>query len=145
MNVLNKTELLENLKINALNTTNTTKKDYIEIVAKMVKNCKVDKYACTFSSKGNANLGHIVETIALNYFNIKKEDDLHEIKALFNNSPNVLTNSSVKVVYVVVCSKRMKGLYKVNAQDVYNIKLTNKYLETIKTEKVCSLLQLAKA
>lgn len=145
MNVLTKNELLENLKINALNTTNTTKKDYINMVAKMVKNCKVENYACTFSTKGNANLGHIIETIALNYFNLNKENEMHEIKALFNNSPNVLTNSSVKVVYVVVCSKHMKGLYKVNAKDVYNVKLTNKYLESIKTEKVCSLLQLAKA
>lgn len=145
MNVLNKIELLKNLKINALNTLNTTKKDYINMVIKMVESCKVDNYACTFSTKGNANLGHIIETIALNYFNIDKEDEMHEIKALFNNSPNVLTNSNVKVVYVVVCSKKMRGLYKVDAKDVYNIKLTTKYLELIKTEKICSLLQLARA
>lgn len=123
-----------------------TKEKNISILMNLVKKCTLDEYNTTLTPKGFINLGFIGEALALNYFNLKREDEMHEIKSIINNPAHILENESVQVVYILVINQKLQGLYRVNASLVYNIRLSIEYLKGLGCEfvKICNLKELIK-
>lgn len=123
-----------------------TKERNISILMNLVKKCTLDEYNTILTPKGFINLGFIGEALALNYFKLKKEDELHEIKSIINNPAHILENANVQVVYILVINQKLQGLYRVNASLVYNIRLSIEYLKGLGCEfiKVCNLKELIK-
>lgn len=124
----------------------TTKERNMHALINLIRACNINEYETTRTQHGHVNIGFICERIALNYFNLTKEDDMHEIKSIVNNSAHVLDNEHVKVVYILIINQKIKGLYKVNACFIYGIKLSVKYLTSLKSDfiKVCNLHDLVR-
>ena len=96
-------------------------------------------------SKNGVNIGNIMENIALAYFGLNEEDEMHEIKSLILNRANILKNENTKIVYFVIISKYKNGLYKLeNAQSILNVSVGIKELRALKLEKICELGALIK-
>ena len=93
-------------------------------VIELLERCKCNNYHIQRDNKNHINLGYILESALLDTMSLLKEDETHEIKSLVNNTPNVLKNENVKVVYVVIVKASKKGVYKYDAKDVYNKRLT---------------------
>lgn len=93
-------------------------------VAEIVSRCSCNAFTIQYDSKSHINLGYILESATLNALGLTKEDNMHEVKSLVNNTPNILKNKNVKYVYVVIVKSSRKGVYKYNADDVRDKRLT---------------------
>ena len=93
-------------------------------VAEIVSRCTCNAFTIQHDGKSHINLGYILESATLNALGLTKEDNMHEVKSLVNNTPNILKNKSVKYVYVVIVKSSRRGVYKYNADDVRDKRLT---------------------
>lgn len=93
-------------------------------VAEIVSRCNCNAFTIQHDSKSHINLGYILESATLNALGLTKEDNMHEVKSLVNNTPNILKNKSVKYVYVIIVKSSRRGVYKYNADDVRGKRLT---------------------
>jgi hypothetical protein len=100
-------------------------------VIELIEKCNCNAFTIQHDNKQHINLGYILESLLLNALNLYKEDYNHEIKSLVNNTPNVLTNTNVNVVYVIIVKASRKGVYKYNAKDLLNKRLTLSVLNSI--------------
>lgn len=146
---VNKNQVINNLKTMIKEESNITKKKQVNNFLRVVKKSNLDNYIVRVSSNGYYNIGDIGECLMLQYLGIDKEDNNHEIKTMVKNSPNILVNDNVKVVYLLILSQDSKkdkvknGLYKVNAEEVLNIKITKSLLNTLNLEKIANFKELA--
>lgn len=97
-------------------------------VAEIVSRCTCNAFTIQHDSERHINIGYILESALLNVFGLIKEDNLHEVKSLVNNTPNILKNKNVKYVYIVIVKSSRKGVFKYNASDLLNKRLTLKVL-----------------
>lgn len=100
-------------------------------VIELINKCNCNAFTIQRDNKNHINIGYILESLLLNALNLHKEDYNHEIKSLVNNTPNILTNPNVKYVYVVIVKASRKGVYKYNAKDLLNKRLTLSVLNNI--------------
>lgn len=145
-----KKEVINNIKNNITNETNTTKKKQLKRLAWLINKCNLNNYIVRVSDKGNYNIGDIVECITLHFAELEKETLNFEIKSLVINYPNVLSNEEVKTVYIVVLTQDRKkdkldnGVYKIDANQVLNKTITKGLFNSLNgLEKVCNLTTLA--
>lgn len=151
LNGLIKQDILKGLKEKYLHITtqNTTKAQIIENLINFIKTCDIATYnnIKTNDSLKGLNIGDIGENIVFRYFKIDKENEMHEIKTFIIDTPNILIDKKVKIVYIFMVFNDINGLYKVNASDIYNIRLSKKLVKNLienqKMVKVASLKQLA--
>lgn len=104
-------------------------------VLDVVERCKCNDYAVQYDNYNHINIGVLLESIVLNELNLLKEDNFHEIKSLVNNTPNILKNPNVKVVYIVVIKSSLKGVFECEAWEVFNKRLTLKEVKNLTTLK----------
>ena len=138
MEYLTKAETIKELqKIQAHHESKqeTTKASNIGMLVDLVTNSSIKNYYTTKSLSGYINIGFICEILMLNYLHIEKEDNMHEIKSLVNNTPHVLTNEHVKIVYILVINQKSHGIYQVNASEILGLRLTYKNIQALKTLK----------
>jgi len=129
------------------NTNDITRAERLKVVKRLVKRAKIEDFKNITTSKNGINVGYIMEDIVLNYLGLECEDDMHEIKSLVINKPNILKNKNVKVVYIVIISKYFNGLYRLdNASKILNARLGINEFRALKNElvKVCELNDLVK-
>lgn len=100
-------------------------------VIELIERCKCNNYHIQRDNKNHINLGYILESLLLDEMQLLKEDEAHEIKSLVNNTPNILINKNVKVVYVIIVKASCKGVYKYKASDVYGKRLTLSTLNSL--------------
>lgn len=146
---VNKSQVISNLTAMIKEETNTTKKKQVNNFLKLVKKSNLNNYIIRVSKNGYYNLGDIGECLTLQYLGLEREDNNHEIKTMVKNSPNILINDNVKVVYILLLSQDSKkdkiknGLYRLNAEEVLNIKINKGLLNTLKLERLCSISRVA--
>lgn len=139
---MNKRETIEILESRIKREKSETKQKQLRLFKSLINQLNMDSF------KGNDNLGHIAESIVLKYFDLKREDDLHEVKSLIINQWNTLKEESRQVCYVLVCcgSKFLdNGLYRIKADLIYdrdNIGI--KELRALNPQKVCGFGTLIK-
>ena len=97
-------------------------------VAEIVSRCKCNAFTIQYDSKSHINIGYILESATLNALGLIKPDEMHAVASLVNNTPNILTNDKIKYVYVVIVKSSLKGVFKYNASDLLNKRLTLKVL-----------------
>lgn len=100
-------------------------------VIEILENCKCNAFHIQRDNKHHINIGYVLESALLNVLNLQKENYYNEIKSLVNNTPNVLINTNVKVVYVIIVKASKKGVYKYNASDLLNKRLTLSVLNSL--------------
>ena len=138
-------QYLKKMVIHYSNENDTTRATKTKQVLSLVKRCKIEDFKNVSISKNGVNIGNIMENIALAYFGLNEENEMHEIKSLILNRANILKNENTKVVYFVIMSKYKNGLYKLeNAQSILNVSVGIKELRALKLEKVCELSALIK-
>lgn len=150
---MTKNKVLEMLKAYQKEETNCTNAKNIKVVMGLVKASKREEYkgaSINMNAKKHLNLGCLVERLVLDYFGLEAEDNDHEIKALINNTPNVLDNENVKVCYVALVSESVSnGLYRVEASEIRGKRLGKKemikLIKNKKAKKVCALSTMVKA
>jgi hypothetical protein len=146
---MNNIRVYENLKMQAMEYANkgqATNATYTMKLARYVGALKeLDFSRVTSHKNGHMNMGDIVEVVMCEYLGITKEDDLHEIKSIVVNAPNELTNASVKVVYIFYMKQNLEGVYKVNAKEVLNKKITKEVFKSLNLEKVATLQEVKRA
>jgi hypothetical protein len=130
------------------NSNDITRAERLKVVKRLVKRANIEDYKNITTSKNGINVGYIMEDLVLNYLGLECEDNMHEIKSLIINTPNILKNDNVKVVYIVIISKYFNGLYRLdNASKILNIRFGINEFRELKNElvKVCELNDLVKA
>lgn len=150
-NRIDKTSVINGLieKREHIATQNNTKAQILNNFIKLVKDCNILEYynIKTNDNLKGLNLGDIGENIVLRFFNLKRENEMHEVKTFIIDTPNILIDKSVKVVYILMVFNELNGLFQVNAKDIYNKRLSKKLLNELlknnKMVKVASLKQLA--
>lgn len=136
---------LKNMIIHYSNENDFTRATKTKQVLSLVKRGKIEDFKNVSVSKNGVNIGNIMENIALAYFGLNEEDEMHEIKSLVLNRANILKNENTKIVYFVIMSKYKNGLYKLeNAQSILNVSVGIKELRALKLEKICELGALIK-
>lgn len=136
---------LKNMIIHYNNENDITRATKTKQVLSLVKRGKIEDFKNVSVSKNGVNIGNIMENIALAYFGLNEEDEMHEIKSLVLNRANILKNENTKIVYFVIMSKYKNGLYKLeNAQSILNVSVGIKELRALKLEKICELGALIK-
>lgn len=75
-------------------------------------------------TKTSLNYGDIVENMLLYVKDLECENEKFEIKSLIKSTANILINNNTKWVYVLVLKAENKGIFKVNAEEVRNKRLT---------------------
>ena len=124
-----------------------TKATNVATLKRLVRKSNIEEYKNVFTNKqGHANIGMIGEALALKYLGLEKEDNSHEIKTFINNPTNVLVNEDVTDVYIVVVSKYLNGMYKINADIIRGVRFGIKdlYKNVDNLVKVCTLMELVK-
>lgn len=82
------------------------------------------------NSKVGINKGSIVENIVLDWKGLETETRYCEVKFFGNDTPNPLTNESVRLVYIVIAKATEKGAYIIrNVKAIRNQRLTLKFLK----------------
>lgn len=138
-------QYLQKMVIHYNNENDTTRAAKTKQVLSLVKRGKIEDFKNVSVSKNGVNIGNIMENIALAYFGLNEEDEMHEIKSLVLNRANILKNENTKIVYFVIMSKYKNGLYKLeNAQSILNVSVGIKELRALKLEKICELGALIK-
>ena len=136
---------LKNMIIHYSNENDLTRATKTKQVLSLVKRGKIEDFKNVSVSKNGVKIGNIMENIALAYFGLNEEDEMHEIKSLVLNRANILKNENTKIVYFVIMSKYKNGLYKLeNAQSILNVSVGIKELRALKLEKICELGALIK-
>lgn len=124
-----------------------TKATNVATLKRLVKKSTIEEYKNVFTNKqGHANIGYIGEALALKYLGLEKEDNSHEIKTFINNPTNILINEDVTDVYIIVVSKYLNGMYKINADIIRGVRFGIKdlYKNVDSLVKVCTLMELVK-
>lgn len=131
------------------NASNSTKASTLERFARLVKATDLDTYTNIKHNKNGANLGDLAERIVLRYLGLDAETEDAEVKSLILNSPNILTNSEVRTVYLLDLHANHSGLYRLDAKAVLNRKIDRRLVRELESakalEKVASLRAVAKA
>lgn len=151
LNRIDKTSVINGLieKRKHIATQNNTKAQILNNFIELIKTCNIKEYynIKTNDNLNGLNIGDVGENIVLHYFNLKRENALHEIKTFIIDTPNILIDKSAQVVYILMTFNALNGLYKVNANDIFNKRLSKKLLNDLiknnKMVKVASLQQLA--
>ena len=100
-------------------------------IARIVDRCTCNAFKIQYDNKNHINIGFILESATLNALGLSKPDNMHAIASLVNNTPNILINDNIKYVYVVIVKSSLKGVFKYNAKDLKNKRLTLKALNEI--------------
>lgn len=82
------------------------------------------------NSKVGINKGSIVENIVLDWKGLEQETRYCEVKFFGNDTPNPLTNESIRLVYIIIAKATEKGAYIIrNVKAIRNQRLTLKFLK----------------
>ena len=100
-------------------------------IAKIVDRCTCNAFTIQHDNKKHINIGYILESALINALGLIKPDEMHAVASLVNNTPNILTNDRIKYVYVIIVKSSLKGVFKYNAKDLKNKRLTLKALNEI--------------
>jgi hypothetical protein len=141
-----KKEVIKNLERKIKEETNITKEKQLRAFKRLVNSCNIEYFEASITKNKHYNIGDIGEKIVLSFLGLTKEDKDHEIKTLCCNYPNLLTNPTIKTVYILIVNNNpyyKNGLYRCDAKHIYKKDLSKKVLRNLKLEKIANLKELA--
>lgn len=128
---MNKKDLIKLLKLKNESVENN-KKYKLDILIKLVRQCKQNHFNIGLTVQGYANIGHVSEYIISNHiFNDcshtitngdydRIENGVnYEFKSLVLNEPHELKRSAVVIVLVITA--KLKGFYRISEENSINL------------------------
>lgn len=141
-----KKEVLKDLTSKIKEESNITKEKQLRAFKRLVNNCNIEYFEVSITKNKHYNIGDIGEKIVLDYLGLTREDEDHEVKTLCCNYPNLLTNSNIETVYILIVNNNpyyKNGLYRCDAKHIYKKDLSKKVLRSLELEKIANFKELA--